>query len=122
MVKISLKVLLLLLLSKNSFALDCKPSLYQLGEKPLCFSSKLKSYLTVDCNDGKCEALVLLEQAKKLHPSQLPGKDSRHPGAKACDLLGGKTTVVTSPKTQDQICLCISKDQSGVSCSRLGLR
>ncbi len=119
--KISQKVLLALLLSSNSFAQDCKPSLYQYRDEHLCFSGKLKSYLTQNCADDKCEALDLVEKAKNFDFSKLTSADSRHQGAKTCQALGGQTSVVTSEKTKDQLCLCIAKDQSGVSCSRLGL-
>ena len=122
MVKILRKVLLVLLLSNNCFAQECKPSLYKFKDENLCFSSKLKSYLTKNCDGLPCGALVLVEKSKTLDRSTLPKSDSRHAGAKSCLALGGATFVVTSEKTQDQLCLCVAQDQSGVSCNRLGLQ
>lgn len=122
MVKISQKVLLALLLSSNSFAQDCRPSIYKLGNDNLCFSSKHRTYLSQSCADDKCGALEIAEKAKTFDRSKLPPSDSRHPGAQACAALGGKTTVVTSDKTQDQLCMCVAEDQSAVTCARLGLR
>lgn len=122
MVKISQKVLLGLLLSSASFAQDCRPSLYKLGNENLCFSGKLKSYLTQSCADDKCQALEILAKSKTLDRSKLSPSDSRHAGAQSCAALGGKTLVVTSEKTQDQLCLCVAEDQSAVTCSSLGLR
>jgi hypothetical protein len=77
--------------------------------------------MTTDCSDEKCGALDLVLKAKSLTPQQIESTDSRHPGAKACEALGGTTTVVSSEKTKDQLCLCIASDSSGISCSRIRL-
>ena len=122
MVKIWPNVLFVLLLSTHSFAQDCKPSLYTFNKDPLCFSSKLKSYLTKHCDGHPCGALELVEKSKTMDRSSLGKADALHAGSKSCTALGGSISIVTSDKTKDQVCLCIAHDKSGVSCSRLGLK
>jgi len=114
-------IFLLLVTSSSAFAQeDCRPSLYQHDNKPLCYSTKLRAYFTQSCALGKCEAMTFLEKKSLINLSSLP--KGKLQGEKTCEALGGKAVVVSSPKTKDQFCLCLAKDSSGVSCSNLGLR
>ncbi len=112
----------MLLLSSEAFALEatsCKPSAYLYGEKALCFSSAYRTHLTENCLSGKCQALALLKKAKAIREDSLPS-DSRHPGSKRCEALGGLTALAESP-SRNQLCVCEMPDHSAIACTRLGL-
>ena len=110
-----LKVIFFALISFNVFAEDCRPSIYEYKGKPLCFSLKYKSYFTKDCATSTCGAHQMMELALL---ANIPGKS----GMSKCEALGGTEVQVKAPKVKDELCLCVAKDQSGVSCTKLGFR
>jgi hypothetical protein len=110
------KVLLPLLLSSSAWGLDCTDSGYTYRGKPLCFSPKLKTYLSPDCRQDSCGALKLLEQAGKVNKVAL-SPDSRHAGSKICESLGGVTMIATENK--NQLCVCEAGDTTVIACQRL---
>ncbi len=120
--EITLRIALLaLLLSVNSFSHDCQKSLFRFKGDYMCFMPNLKSYVTKDCLEKKCLALLMLEKIKDINLDKIDFGDSRHKGAKICQALGGDSFVVQSEKNSDELCICVAKDHSAINCNTFNM-
>lgn len=115
------ELLLVLIFSTSALAgIDCtKLTVLNsvLGKGEFCFDKDLSAFLSKTCRTS-CEAVKLIEKAKKIDENNLDLSGGKNPSSVKCKELGGRVHLYEDNKKNQQT-FCEAKDGSLISTNAL---
>jgi aerobic-type carbon monoxide dehydrogenase small subunit (CoxS/CutS family) len=116
-----MKILFILLFFIQSSFVIASEEVWKMGDKfiPFLRDDKNKTLVSKDCEDGKCQAVLVLKKVslKKITADKLAG--GKNPGAVVCHEVDDGKVIYLKDLQGNENTFCFYKDKSMVSASTL---